>query len=130
MMRRILWVALLLLVRVAGADAGPVRMVVADVPYARVWAAAQEAVREYPIERVADGEIVTGWRDRAPRPEEPGFERVTERVTLRVEEFGERITRITAAVELRGWQAGHSVMIEDPGPATRDLLARIRAALG
>jgi hypothetical protein len=47
--RPTLSVALLLPVRAAGAEAEPLRMVVADVPYTRVWAAAQEAVRAYPI---------------------------------------------------------------------------------
>jgi hypothetical protein len=54
-------------------------MAVADAPYARVWAAAQEAVRDYPIERVIEGEIVTGWRDRPARIDEAGFRRVAER---------------------------------------------------
>jgi hypothetical protein len=122
--------AILLLVRGVAADTGPERMVVADVPYATVWAAAQQALREYPIERVANGEIVTGWRERPPTAEERGFERVTERVTLRVEAFGERITRITPIIELQGWREGRWTGIEDVGPATRAVLARIRAALG
>jgi hypothetical protein len=90
----------------AVANSVPLRMVVADLPYARVWAAAQDAVRDCPLERVADGEIVTGWRDRPARAEEGTFERVAERVQLRVEAFGERITRITATVEVRGWRDG------------------------
>jgi hypothetical protein len=122
--------AVVLLVRGAGADAGPERMVVADVPYATVWAAAQAALREYPTERAADGEIVTGWRDRPPRAEEVGFERVSERITVRVEAFAERITRVTVTAELRGWRNGQWVMIEDVGAARREVLARIRAALG
>jgi hypothetical protein len=130
MTRWALPLALLWLAGVAAAGPDPLRMVVADVPYARVWAAAQEAVREYPLERAADGEIVTGWRERPPSAEEPGFERVTERVTLRVEAFAEGITRITPAVELQGWRDGRWVAIEEVGPATRAVLARIRAALG
>ncbi len=102
----------------------------ADVPYARVWAVAQEAVRDYPLERIADGEIVTGWRERSARADEGNFERVAERVQLRVEAFGERITRITATVEVRGWRDGGWVMIEETGPVARDLLARIRMTLG
>ncbi len=120
---------LVLLVGSATADPDPPRMVVADVPYARVWAAAQEAIKEYPIERAADGEIVTGWRERPPNAEERGFERVTERITLRVEAFGERIARIAPLIELRGWRDSRWVTIEDVDLATRELLARIRAAL-
>jgi hypothetical protein len=70
------------------------------MPYACVWAAAQEAVRDYPVERIADGEIVTGWRERPARVEEPGFERVAERVRLEVERFGEGITQVAATVEV------------------------------
>jgi hypothetical protein len=53
----------------AVANSVPLRMVVADLPYARVWAAAQDAVRDYPLERVADGEIVTdgGIGQRGPK---------------------------------------------------------------
>jgi uncharacterized lipoprotein len=112
------------------ADSSPLRLVVADVPYARVWAVAQEAVRDYPLERIADGEIVTGWRERPARADEGNFERVAERVQLRVEAFGERITRITATAEVRGWREGGWVMIEATGAVARDLLARIRMTLG
>jgi hypothetical protein len=122
--------ALIWLIGMAAADSDPLRLVVADVPYATVWAAAQHALRDYPVERAADGEIVTGWRERPPTAEERGVERVTERVTLRVEAFGERITRITPIIELQGWREGRWAAIEDVGPATRALLARIRAALG
>lgn len=114
----------------AVADSVPLRMVVADLPYTRVWAAAREAVRDYPLERVADGEIVTGWRDRPARAEEETFERVEERVQLRVEAFGERITRITVTAEARGWRDGQWIIIEASEPGARDVLARIRAALG
>jgi hypothetical protein len=119
----------LVLATPAAADPALLRMVVADIPYVRVWAAAQEAVRDYPLERMADGEIVTGWRDRPARVEEQDFERVAERVRLEVEPFGDRITRITATVETRGWQDGGWVTIADAAPVTRDLLARIRAKL-
>jgi hypothetical protein len=67
------------------------------------------------------------WRTRA---DGGNFERVAERVQLRVEAFGERITRITATVEVRGWREGGWVMIEETGPVARDLLARIRMTLG
>jgi hypothetical protein len=104
-------------------------MVVADLPYTRVWAAAQEAVRDYPLERVVDGEIVTGWRDRPARPEEPDFERVADRVRLQVQVLDEQITRVTVTVEGRGWRNGGWVNFGEIGPLERDVLARIRAAL-
>jgi hypothetical protein len=111
------------------ANASPVRMVVADMPYARVWAAALDAVRDFPIERIADGDIVTGWRDRPARAEEQGFERIAERVRLQVEALGERITRITASAEVRGWRDGGWVSLQETGTLERNVLARIRAAL-
>jgi hypothetical protein len=111
------------------ASAGPAHMVVADMPYPRVWAAALEAVRDFPIERTAEGEIMTGWRDRPARPEEQGFERVSDRVRLQVEMLGERITRVTATSEVRGWRDGRWVDVESTGILERDVLARIRAAL-
>ncbi len=114
----------------AVANSVPLRMVVADLPYARVWTAAQEAVRDYPLERVAEGEIVTGWRDRPARAEEATFDRVAERVQLRVEAFGEGITWITVTGEARGWRDGQWIIIEASEAAARDVLARIRAALG
>lgn len=130
-MRRLtLSLGLVLLASGVAAEANFLRLVVADLPYPRVWGAIQESVHGYPIERAADGVIVTGWRDRAPGAHEKDFERVGERLTLRVDAFGERITRITLGVELRGWRDGHWVMIEEVGPAARDVLARIRAALG
>ena len=113
----------------AAAHAGSVRMVVADMPYARVWAAVLEAVRDYPIERIAEGEIMTGWRDRPARADEPGFERGADRVRLQVEVLGERITRITVTAEGRGWRDGGWVSVGDAEPLERDVLARIRAAL-
>jgi len=106
------------------------RAVVADLPYDRVFAAAVRAVEGYPIERVADGVIATGWRSRAPRPDEPGFERVEERVTLRVEPFGERVTRVTVEVDARGWREGAFWPLEDTRATAREVLARLREAQG
>jgi hypothetical protein len=88
-------------------------MVVADLPYARVWAAALEGVHDYPIERISEGEIMTGWRERPANAGEGGFERVAERIHLQVEAFAEQITRITARVELRGWRDGGWVSLKE-----------------
>jgi hypothetical protein len=124
-----IWGIAVVWVGLAAANPDPVRMVVADIPYARVWAAALEGVHDYPIERIAEGDIMTAWRDRPASVGEPGFERVAERVHLQVEAFGERITRITAVVEVRGWRDGGWVRLEETRPLERNVLARIRAAL-
>lgn len=102
------------------------RMVVADLPYARVWAAAVRAVEGYPVERAEAGVIVTGWRERPARQEEPGFERVAEQVTLRVEAFSDRITRVTVGVEARGFRDGQWVPISETEELARAILARLR----
>ena len=112
------------------AAAGPVRMVVADLPYSRVWDAALRTVAGYPVERAAEGWIVTGWRERPPRPEEPGFERIAERVTLRVEPFGERVSRVTVEVEAHGLRAGQWVPVADTTGRAREILERLREAQG
>lgn len=119
------------LLAVAGlASAGTTRMVVADVPYARVWAAALQAMREYPLERAADGLIRTGWRERPPRGDEPGFARVEERATVWVEAFAERITRVSVSVEARGWRDGRWVPITDTTAVENAILDRLRDVRG
>jgi hypothetical protein len=114
----------------AGAEAGRMRMVVADLPYERVWHAAIRAVSDYPLERAEAGRIVTGWRERAPREGEAGLVRVTERVVVDVERAGERITRVTVAVEARGWRNGDWVGLPDTEATARAVLARLREAQG
>jgi hypothetical protein len=113
-----------------GAEAPRLRMVVADLPYARVWDAALRAVADYPLESAGGGRIVTGWRERPPREGEPGVSRVTERVTLGVVETGVRITLITVDVEARGWRDGEWVALPDTGVTARAVLARLRDAQG
>lgn len=128
-MRRVVaGAALALLLSGVGAEAGMRRMIVADLPYARVWEAAVKAVEGYPLERAADGVIASGWRERPARAEEPGFERVTERVTLRVERVSELITRVTVEVEAQGWRDGTWVAIQDTTATERAVLARFRDA--
>jgi hypothetical protein len=73
---------------------------------------------------------VTGWLGRAPRPDEPEFERIEERVTLRVEPFGERITRVTVEVDARGWRGDAFRPIGDTRGTAREVLARLREAQG
>jgi hypothetical protein len=122
--------ALLVLAGGTAAEGAAMRVVVADLPYARVWEAALRAVEGAPIERAADGVIVTGRVERPPRPEEAGFERVAERVTLRVEAFAERITRVTVLVEAQGWRGGAWVPVPDGAETARAIVDRLRAATG
>jgi uncharacterized lipoprotein len=129
MRRLVSGLALLLVADTLASAADPLRMVVADAPYARVWAAAQEALRDYPIERLGDGEIVTGWRDRVARVDKAGFRRVAERVTLRVQAFEARITRLTVVVDVRGWRPGDPVPFDEGGCPAHEVLERVRAAL-
>src|SRR5439155_757217 len=104
--------------------------VVADATYARVWDAAVRAVEGYPIERAAEGTIVTGWLERPPREGEPAFTRVLERLTVRVESSARLITRVTVDVEARGLGAEGWVPIENTEPAERAILARVRPSQG
>ena len=81
------------------------------------------------MEQSAEGDSVTRWRERSPTAGDQGYERVAERVHLQVESFGERITRITAIVEIRGWRDGAWVGLDGSEALERSVLARIRAAL-
>jgi hypothetical protein len=122
--------ALLVAATGTAAEAGPVRLVVADLPYERVWEAAVRAVEEYPIERAAEGLIVTGWRERPPRAGEAEFERVAERLRLRVERFAERITRVSVEADARGWRDGAWTEIADADALAREVVARFRVPEG
>jgi len=130
MRRALTWAAATVLVAGVASGAGMMRMVVADLPYARVWEAAARAVEGYPVERAADGVIVTGRIERPPREGEEAFERVAERVTLRVEASGDRITRVTVEVEAEGRREGSWVPISETEATARAILARLRDAIG
>jgi hypothetical protein len=110
------------------AEARPVYMVVADLPYERVWQAALNAVAGYPLEQAADGRIVTGWREREAVPGEPTGARVRDRVRLLVEPAGVRIARVTVEVEAEAWQGGRWAPLADTGPLARAVLGRLRDA--
>lgn len=113
-----------------GAEARAMRMVVADLPYGRVWDAALRAVAGYPVERAADGEVLTGWREREPAPGEAGWSRVRERIRLRLEPAAERITRVSVVVEAQGRRGEAWVALPDAEARARDVLARLREAMG
>jgi hypothetical protein len=112
------------------AEPAAVRLLVLDLPYAEVWASVVRTVQTYPLERAADGVIETRRVERAPRSDEPGVERVAERVTVRVEATGRLVTRVTVDVALEGLRDGRWGPLEDDGVAARTLLDRIRAGLG
>jgi hypothetical protein len=114
----------------APGEAATVRMVVADLPYTSVWRAANEALAGYPVERSADGVIQTGWAERPPGEGAGGVGRVQERVTVHVEPFGERITRVTVSVEARGWREGQWTPLPDTEAREHAILDRIRDAQG
>ncbi len=130
-MRRLLVVvAMGLSVVASGAEPDRMHMVVADLPYARVWDAALRAVAGYPVERSGDGLIVTGWLARPPGEAESGFIEVLERVTLRVVPVADRITRVTVEVEARGRRDGEWLPLPPSEARARAVLARLRAAQG
>jgi hypothetical protein len=113
---------------VTPAEAGRRRAVVADLPYQRVWEAAVRAVDGFPVERAADGLIVTGRRERPARPDEAAtFSRVAERAVIRVESFGTGSTRVTVDVEVSGWRDGAWVAIPDGEEAAQAILDRLAA---
>lgn len=130
MRRGLSWVPAV--VEAAGAAAGGavVHMVVADQPYAPLWAAALGAVDGYPLERAAGEVIETGPAERPPRPEEGAFERVAERVTLRVSALPGRVTRVTVTVRAEGWRQGRWAPGPDGAVTARAVLDRIRDAAG
>jgi hypothetical protein len=82
------------------------------------------------VARAVDGVIESGRTERAPRPDEPGLERVAEWITVRVEEVGPRVTRVTVEVRAEGLRAGRWEALRDGEVTARDVLARIRAAQG
>jgi hypothetical protein len=123
-------VAGLLLGAVVTTQAAAPRLLVMDLPYARVWDGAVRALVGYPLARASEGVIETARMERAPRPDEAGLERVAERVTVQVEAMADKVTRITvtvAAEALRGgrWEA------REASPATaRAILDQIRIGVG
>lgn len=120
---------LLLGVAVSAQPAGS-RLLVIDLPYARVWENVLRALQVYPLTRAADGVIESDRLERAPRADEAGLERVAERVTVRVEEVAPGVTRITVEVRAEGFRAGQWEMLQDGEATARAVLERIRAAQG
>jgi hypothetical protein len=114
----------------ATAQAPAPRLVVMDMPYARVWDGTVQALGSYGVERAADGLIETTRAERAPRPAETGMERIAERVTVRVEPVGEKVTRVTVTVATEALKDGRWQAVDGSPDTARTVLDRIRASLG
>jgi hypothetical protein len=120
---------LLLGVAMTGEPAVP-RLLVMDLPYARVWEGAVRALSAYPITRAADGVIETARMERPARPAEAPLVRVAERVTVRVEAMADKVTRITVTVETEALRDGRWEAVESSPDTARAVLDRIRASVG
>lgn len=105
------------------------RLLVFDVPFARVWERTIQEMKAYPVARVGDGVIETARAERAPLSREAGAERVAERITIRVEAVAETVTRVTATVDAEAWRDGRWQPFEGSSITTRTVLDRIRAGL-
>lgn len=114
----------------ATAQASAPRLVVMDMPYARVWDGAVQALGSYGVERAADGLIETTRAERAPGPAEKGIERIAERVTVRVEAVGEKVTRVTVTIATEALKDGRWQAVGASPDTARAVLDRIRASLG
>jgi hypothetical protein len=114
----------------ATAQPEPARLLVFDFPYARVWDDALRAMQVYPLVRAAQGVIETARVERAPLPGEVGVERVAERITVRVEAVGSKITRVSVAVDAEALRGGEWRPFEVPPALMRGVLDRIRASIG
>jgi hypothetical protein len=112
-----------------GQASGP-RLLVVDLSYARVREAARHALAAYPLARDSGGVIESARVERVPRPEEPGVDRVAERITVRVDPVGARITRVTVTVETEVLRRGRWQPGDGSGATVRAVLDRIRAGIG
>jgi hypothetical protein len=114
----------------AAAEPSTPRLLVMDMPYARVWDGAVRALGSYGLDRASDGLIETARAERAPLPAEKGIERIAERVTVRVEAVGEKVTRVTVTVAAEALKDGRWQAVEASPATARSVLDRIRANLG
>jgi hypothetical protein len=112
------------------AQQGTPRLLVMDLPYARVWEGTVRAFGGSALARASDGVIETARAERAPLPDEVGFEQVAERVTVRVESMADRITRVTVTVEAEVLQGGRWRAISPSPTRVRAIFDRIRASIG
>ena len=120
---------LLLAMGVMAQPATP-RLLVMDLPYARVWEGTVRALEGYTLTRASGGVVETAPVERAPLPDEVGVERVAERVTVRVEAVAENITRVSVTVEAQGLSGGSWRAIDASPTTVRRVLDQIRASIG
>ena len=106
------------------------RLLVMDLPYARVWEGTVRALGGYPLARASDGVIETARMERAPLPDEGGLERIAERVTVRVEAVADKVTRVTVTVEAEALRGGRWRALDGSPTTVRAVLDRIRASIG
>jgi hypothetical protein len=106
------------------------RLLVVDLPYGRVWEGVVRALEGYPLVRAADGVIETARMERAPLPEESNFDRVAERITVRVEAMADKVTRVTVRVESEALRGGRWQLLDGSPATVGAVLDRIRAAQG
>jgi hypothetical protein len=106
------------------------RLLVMDLPSARVWEGAVRALGAYPLVRASEGVIETARMERAPLPDEHGAERVAERVVVRVEAVAEKVTRVTVTVEAQALRGGQWRPLAGSPATVRAVLDRIRAGIG
>ena len=121
------------LLPVMGAIAQPAapKLLVVDLSFARVWEGAVRALEGQGLARASDGVIQTGRVERAPLPgDEAGAARVAERVTVRVEAVGEKVTRVTVTVEAEALRDGRWQAVGASPTTARSVLDRIRASIG
>lgn len=106
------------------------RLLVMDLPYARVWEGTVRALGGYPLARASEGVVETARVERAPLPDEAGVERVAERVTVRVEAVADGVTRVTVTVEAEALRGGSWRAVDASPTTVRAVLDRIRASIG
>jgi hypothetical protein len=106
------------------------KLLVMDLPYERVWEGTVRALDGYALVRASDGVIETARMERAPAPDEVGVERIAERITVRVEAVGDRVTRVTVTVAAEALRDGSWRAAGAPPATARTVLDRIRASIG
>lgn len=106
------------------------RLLVMDLPSGRVWDGAVRALGAYTLTRASEGVIETARTERVPRPDERGAERVTERITVRVEAVAVLVTRVTVMVDAQVLRDGRWQPLAESPVTVRTVLDRIRAEIG
>ena len=114
----------------ATAQSSTPRLIVMDMPYTQVWDGAVQALGSYGVERASNGLIESARAERGPRPAEKGMERIAERMTVRVEAVGEKVTRVTVTIAAEALKDGRWQAVAASPDTARAVLDQIRARLG